>query len=89
MGLLSLDRAYAMIARLPPEERARSTRALAGAVTCELNEGAGWSALDPLECTPQRASHCLSAGGVVAVGSQVCLSVLDQDLACPYGARGR
>jgi hypothetical protein len=88
VGLMSLEQACAAISTLPPAERAVSTRALAGATTCQLSDGPDWSILDPLECTPDRAAHCLSAGNAVAVDNQVCLSVLDRDLACPFGARG-
>jgi len=89
MKILSLEQAYRAVFGLPPAERASAARALAGAVTRGLNEGSGWSTLDPLECTPDRASHCLAAGEAVAVGNQLCLSVLDGDLACPFGARRR
>ena len=88
MGLMSLEQACAAISTLPPAERAGATRALAGAVSCQLNGGSDWSILDPLECTPDRAAHCLSAGNAVAVDGQVCLSVIDRDLVCPFGARG-
>ncbi len=88
MGLMSLEQACAAISTLSPAERAGATRALAGAATCQLNDGPDWSILDPLQCTPDRAAHCLSAGSAVAVDGQVCLSALDRDLACPFGARG-
>ncbi len=88
MGILSLEQAYRAISALPPGERAAAARVLARAVTCRLDDGPDWTALDPLECTPDRAAHCLSAGEAVALGNQLCLSVLDQDLVCPFGARG-
>lgn len=89
MGTLSLEQACEAIVELPREHRAAAARVLARALTSGLNGGPDWTAIDPLECTPDRAAHCLSAGEAVTVGNQVCLSVLDQDLACPFGARGR
>ncbi len=88
MAILSLEQAYRAIVELPREDRATAVRVIASGLTSSLNDGPGWTALDPLECTPGRAAHCLSAGGAVTVGNQVCLSVLEPDLACPFGARG-
>lgn len=88
MAILSLEEAYRAIVKLPREDRAAAVGVIASGLTNSLNDGADWTALDPLECTPGRAAHCLSAGGAVAVGNQLCLSVLDPDLACPFGARG-
>jgi len=88
VGLMSLEQACAAISTFPPAERAGASRALAAAVAGRLNDGPGWSVLDPLQCTPDRAAHCLSEGTAVAVGNQVCLSVLDRGLVCPFGARG-
>lgn len=88
MGILVLEQACRAIVELPREERAAAARVLARAAIDGLSERPDWTALDPLECTADRAAHCLSAGQAVAVGNQICLSVLDQDLACPFGARG-
>ena len=89
MSVLSLEQAYQAIVKLPREDRAAATQALVGALTSGLNYGHDWTALDPLECTPDRAAHCLSAGEAVTVGSQVCLSALDPGIVCPFGARSR
>ncbi|HEU4382121.1 MAG TPA: hypothetical protein VFR85_01360 [Anaeromyxobacteraceae bacterium] len=86
MGTLSLEQACKAIAALPWADRPAAARALARTVTRELDAGPGWSTLDPLQCTPDRAAHCLAAGEAVAVGNEVCLSVLERDLACPFGA---
>ncbi len=92
MASSSLDEAIAFVRTLTSSERIVANDRLALAVACGASdrEPRRWHIFDPLECTPSRASQCLSAGRRVAVDGDVCLGFVERDLSCPFldGADG-
>jgi len=84
MKPMSLEEATAAIRRMPAGERASAIGALAGAATQGLSDGpiAGWTLLDPLECTSEMAAHCDYRGGPGS--GRICLVAVDEEVHCPH-----
>ncbi|HVP67901.1 MAG TPA: hypothetical protein VMT17_11620 [Anaeromyxobacteraceae bacterium] len=83
MKPMTLEEAAKAIRAMPREERHRALQALADAAGDGLASGpsAGWTILDPLQCTPDMAAHCDYRGGPGS--GRICLVAVD-GLDCPH-----
>jgi hypothetical protein len=76
MKAMSLEEAVATVRSMPAHQRAAALRGFARA------EGAGWTVLDPRQCTPYMAERCDYRGG--PGNGRICLVAVDQSTGCPY-----